>query len=65
MLLLVRVSLIATGMKIQQEGSGVRMLPRSGGQPKKGKLRSIGAWDLELLSLGLVLAHMLDPPCPK
>lgn len=32
------------------------------GQTQEGKT---GAWDLELLSLGLVLAHMLDPPCPK
>lgn len=38
MLLLVRVSLIATGIKIQQEGSAVRMLLRSGGQPKVRKL---------------------------
>lgn len=43
----VYLSLIATGMKIQQEGSGVGMPPKSGGQSKKGKL---GDWDLELLS---------------
>lgn len=51
MLLLVRVSLVGTGMKIQQEGFVVGMLPRSGGQPKKGKL--------------VPGTYMLDLPCPK
>lgn len=32
------------------------------GPTQEGKT---GAWDLELLSLGPVLAHMLDLPCPK